>query len=286
MPRWYYRKQQKECGPVRFRDLTQLVRDGALSAADLVRPENHAEWQRADTVIGLFYMSRRSPDDLAELDRQAAAAAAPAVEMEPAPPPVETRPNWMLRLLGRSGRGSAAQRQRPVAGAALPGEPAGAAAFDADAATAELSQAPFAAAGPSGPAAPSAEWTGAVDAALAAMHARDAGEKPGRFGRWFGRVMKPLRKLGTRRAVLGVGFRLACAVLLANFVADKVDQWSDQQALRFPEYRQPTAAEAKRAFPLLGECGSFEYTMMQVNLMLAAGLVAYAAAGWLERRAE
>ena len=50
----------EEAGPIAFQDLADLVRSGEVTASDLVRPDWNAEWQRADRVVGLFYMARNS----------------------------------------------------------------------------------------------------------------------------------------------------------------------------------------------------------------------------------
>ncbi|MBC8117599.1 MAG: DUF4339 domain-containing protein, partial [Candidatus Saccharimonas sp.] len=58
---WYWRAEEMTCGPVSFQELVGMVRDRALDEDDLVRPDYTQEWQTTDTVVGLFYMARRTP---------------------------------------------------------------------------------------------------------------------------------------------------------------------------------------------------------------------------------
>ena len=76
---WYYRSGEEEVGPVTFRELIERVRTGKLVDADLVRPTWNPAWQRAETVVGLFHMARRSAEELAALD----APAVPPVGIPP-----------------------------------------------------------------------------------------------------------------------------------------------------------------------------------------------------------
>lgn len=61
---WYYRQDDQELGPHTFRDLVEMVREEQISPETLVRPHYLDEWQRADSVVGLFYMARRDPATL------------------------------------------------------------------------------------------------------------------------------------------------------------------------------------------------------------------------------
>jgi hypothetical protein len=47
------------CGPCSFEDLVVLVRDGVLSADDLVKPSSDDRWIPAATIYGLFHMAGR-----------------------------------------------------------------------------------------------------------------------------------------------------------------------------------------------------------------------------------
>lgn len=61
---WYYKEDDQELGPYAFRDLVEMVREEKLTAEVLVRPHYTNEWQRADSVVGLFHMARRDPATL------------------------------------------------------------------------------------------------------------------------------------------------------------------------------------------------------------------------------
>ena len=65
---WYFQASGQEGGPVAFRELIELVRSGTLTEADLVRSSWKTEWQPANSVVGLFYMAGRSPEELTRLN--------------------------------------------------------------------------------------------------------------------------------------------------------------------------------------------------------------------------
>ncbi|MGV2335445.1 MAG UNVERIFIED_CONTAM: DUF4339 domain-containing protein [Planctomycetaceae bacterium] len=48
MSQWYYQMLGEEFGPVSTESLRQLVEDGMLEAADLVRPADSTQWGRID----------------------------------------------------------------------------------------------------------------------------------------------------------------------------------------------------------------------------------------------
>lgn len=56
---WYYLQNDLELGPIPYSDLIELVHGEIIQEDDLVRPDWQDEWQRADSVVGLFYMARR-----------------------------------------------------------------------------------------------------------------------------------------------------------------------------------------------------------------------------------
>jgi hypothetical protein len=63
---YYLQREGQESGPFGFRDLVEFVREGRLADSDLVRYSWTNEWKRADTLVGLFRMALKSPEDLAE----------------------------------------------------------------------------------------------------------------------------------------------------------------------------------------------------------------------------
>lgn len=54
MSDWYYAIDGKQFGPVSDRELHDLVGDGSLHPSDFVWQEGFVDWQRAETVAGLF----------------------------------------------------------------------------------------------------------------------------------------------------------------------------------------------------------------------------------------
>lgn len=68
---WYYKEDDQELGPYTFRHLVEMVREDKLAAEVLVRPHYTNEWQRADSVVGLFHMARRDPATLPSVNQTA-----------------------------------------------------------------------------------------------------------------------------------------------------------------------------------------------------------------------
>lgn len=58
---WYYKQSDTSLGPVTFRKMVEMVREEQLLPETMVRPHYMDEWQRADSVVGLFHMARRDP---------------------------------------------------------------------------------------------------------------------------------------------------------------------------------------------------------------------------------
>ncbi|MEZ6132667.1 MAG: DUF4339 domain-containing protein [Planctomycetaceae bacterium] len=63
---WYWLEHAEERGPVSFRELALMIRDEQLGDDDLVREASWAEWQKADTVAGLYPTARRLRDESSE----------------------------------------------------------------------------------------------------------------------------------------------------------------------------------------------------------------------------
>ncbi|MEZ6132685.1 MAG: DUF4339 domain-containing protein [Planctomycetaceae bacterium] len=63
---WYWLEHAEERGPVSFRELALMIRDERLSEDNSVREESSAEWQKADTVAGLYPTARRLQDESSE----------------------------------------------------------------------------------------------------------------------------------------------------------------------------------------------------------------------------
>lgn len=82
---WYLRLGEEELGPIPYPELIELVRQGTVGESDLVRREWPGDWQRADSVVGLFYMARREPAaEVRPDDRAIVSEAAQSATDEPA----------------------------------------------------------------------------------------------------------------------------------------------------------------------------------------------------------
>lgn len=235
---WYFQWNGEESGPVTFRELVERVRSGAMLEADLVRPSWIGDWQRADSVVGLFHMARRSADELSWPDeapvtaRDTASFEAPQNDSA-APVEASRRPGWMTRLWTiatfhgtRAGvtraPGSDFIRETSLPLDAAPPAEQTALLFDRDVPmretgdrgagppAIELTAATETPAGDQAPAAPSATapggrlWSQTVSSALAAVDARRSalrdGERPSRISRWFGRSSERLSVSGSSQS--------------------------------------------------------------------------------------
>jgi len=318
---WYYRNGGEERGPVPFRELIDLVRAGTVDEADLVRSSWKLDWQRADSVVGLFHMAGRSAEDLARLG-----AAPPPPEPGPvaagslagsATPEIEElveRPGWMKRLFSLSGVRKSAPAEIPILGP--PAVESAAQAAASDALDSPGSHSPIAALAPElAPCAPSATgsatdaWSSAVGEALDQIDQHAARRRPeaGRWGRLRGRISRFFA--GVRRSAqspwLRPALRIICALVGANLVAFAVENWSRQQSLRSERRsivherqiaagirvrpqagpdrsRTATATSSPRRFPLVGECGRGKYLSLLFGLAVATGAAVYAGGWWLE----
>ncbi len=97
---WHYQTSTDAAGPVSFRTLIELVRDGKLSADDLVREEWNSDWRPAALAVGLFHMAGR--DDLfdqwqAEQERLAKTQEELDDLLESAPDHTD-EPSWQKRF--------------------------------------------------------------------------------------------------------------------------------------------------------------------------------------------
>src|SRR5437879_1320926 len=107
---YYLQREGQDAGPFGFRDLVALARNGELAESDQVRYSWTNEWKRADSLVGLFYMARRTLEPPAEADPLLAPLAADESSVhaeiveEVAISAFDDRPGWMKRLLFVGGR--------------------------------------------------------------------------------------------------------------------------------------------------------------------------------------
>jgi len=307
---WYFQARGAEGGPVAFRELIELVRTGTLTDADLVRSSWKTDWQPAASVVGLFYMAGRSPEEISRLNAAPEPAAA-TIAAEPSNEEAEQdadgaaddRPGWMKRMLEIGDL-----REPAPAGLPVPDRPRAEPSPDVDsspavrqrvtnvkasAAVATRTLAPEFEVYAAVPAAGAGNaWSSAVDSALVAVDARQAGtgEKtsPGRVGRLFNRIGQMIPRSDAAMARLRLGFRVVCAIVCASLVANAVENWSRQEALRFPNYKPRPGQKATRPyyFPIVGRCKRRNYLYLISGLTLATATAAYSVAKWLESRAD
>lgn len=267
--RWRYRLSGREFGPVAFRELVSLVRNGTLRPDDLVRGEWEDDWHPAATVVGLFHMAQRedvweqwqaealqkSADEsgahdeheLAESVSQAGKEnvdqgggdSLPA-DLEGSMPP---QPSWLRRLREvTSRRSAAASARRDVQ------------RLEADARRLER------------------QIQDATSAAVARSERRRA-SRP--FQQWQ-QALSSRFSPNTLRAV----FRLAMALVVANLTAWGILSWSTAQSQRFPD---PQAlAQGVRQFPLWGACQPSEFLFLLLDAIAISGLLGYISARALE----
>ncbi len=96
---WHYRLGERELGPIAYRELIQLVRDGTVREDDLVRAEWPMDWQRADSVVGLFHMARRQESPAAPEHNGVSAEATAADDASPIFPACSSSRSWLPQLL-------------------------------------------------------------------------------------------------------------------------------------------------------------------------------------------
>ena len=317
---YFIQRDGEETGPFGFKELVVFVRDGKLVHSDQVRFSWTHDWQRADSLVGLFHMAQKSPEDLSRHDVPPVAPVADEpipvqLDEQVAIPEIQDRPGWVLRLMNIGGFRKTRPAENTLPGPAPGMPPETTAAFQS---TDEAAPSPASRAGgdglassraTSGPAneelpaemaayfkdtsGQSNRWSSAVEDALAAVTARGAGRsarsRSGRLQKMFGGLARfiPLSAMPTgeqRQSLMRNGFRIFCAIVCSNLVVWAVDSWSAQEALRFPSRDAQIAS--LHHFPVVGTCGPGEYLFLMFDLMLVAGAAAWFAAGWLETRAE
>lgn len=307
---WYFQTGAVEGGPVAFRELIELVRSGTLTETDRVRSSWKSEWQPAASVVGLFYMASRSPEEMSRLNATSEPAAA-TIAAEPnnedaekdAAKSADDRPGWMKRLLEIGDTHEPTPAGLPIPGrphteppAEVDARPAvrpGIRKVEASASVATKTLAPefevYAAAPVAGA---GSAWSNAVDSALISVDARQSGtsEKtsPSGVGRLFSRIGQMICRSDAAKARLRIGFRVVCAIVCAALVANAIENWSRQQDLRFPDRKPPPGYKAigRYYFPVVGRCKRRNYLYLISGLTLAIAAGAWFAAGWVESRTD
>ena len=296
---WYFRVGEEELGPVSFRELVELARVGVINEGDRVRSFWKDSPQRADSVAGLFYMSRQArivQPEVVELSPAVIDQLAAVEESDNPTAPV--RPEWLQRLLELQ---SSVQSIRGAGRASTNADESE--SFNAEnlqvtecsSPAEELESQPdwdeqpstnefVATSGQSGD---TAVWAMTMEAALTQVDSRGAGRAVPRRSVWgtCGAIAKTVSDAVRSREFLSFTFRAACLIGVASVVGMWVDQWSIREQMRFPT-GSGQHSEETRMFPLVGKCGSTEYLLLLTNAMLVCGAGAYGIAAFLESRAE
>lgn len=109
---WFCKRETEERGPYTFRELVDMIREEKLTPDTQVRPHYLDEWQRADSIVGLYYMARKDPEsdpvametgsevsaDLADMEDLEAFLGGPD-ESETQAEAQANQPGWLRRLL-------------------------------------------------------------------------------------------------------------------------------------------------------------------------------------------
>ena len=109
---WFCKRDAEEQGPYTFRELVDMIREEKLTPDTQVRPHYLDDWQRADSVVGLYYMARKDPEPdpvATETDSEVSAELADAEDLdtflagsdetEAEADPQAHQPGWLRRLL-------------------------------------------------------------------------------------------------------------------------------------------------------------------------------------------
>ena len=188
---YFIQREDHETGPFDFRELIVFVREGKLVDADRVRSSWTTQWQRADSLVGLFHMAQRAPEQSpppADLPPPLASEPIPAQQDEPvAIPEIFDRPGWVMRLMQVSGFYGKKPAEIPILGpnSITPFEASGEAASQVGSNEPGSSPAPgripnegqpgqIAAFSNLGAPAESSLWSSTVEEAMAAVNARHA----------------------------------------------------------------------------------------------------------------
>lgn len=264
--KWYCKTDDDERGPFSFKDLTQMVRDGLVGEADLIRPDYKPDWQRAETVPGLFYMSKKASVVEAEPVCEASDARdsdffslddMPADELESAnaPPVVPEEKHFSpFRWLQRIRLGPQRPSRQETAGGDLPID---------DSESDELL--------PVGGPDLSSTWTDTVAAALNRMDERAAKSGFNRSPaatdddayaeRWWQKSAGPWEFLFVA---------LSVSLITANAYA----YWWYQTRILLPREEHAKPIEYDK-FPIVGDVTAFEYGILWIDSCLLAGLLIF-----------
>ena len=276
---WRFEYLGEEYGPVAFRELVGMVREGVISEGDRVRASWMIDWQRAEDVVGLFRMARLSPDEL-ERFYSPHLEADKGVTLDP-----EERKEWWDRFEGAraavfEGADSSGKTSTEVpvvnAGANYDEAVAGNEGL-VDEASVELDE--FGEPAGLGGDAPVSGLADAIAAAVETTDGRtdecDRGgwSRVGQSLRWCVRVLGSVDQWGRP------AYRVAFSVAAGWLTWSGLTSWNESEQLRFPS--RDRSAAPTYSLPFLGSCSESEFSLAVVNAVGIASIAAFAAASWL-----
>jgi hypothetical protein len=310
---YYLKRDGHEACPFGFRDLVAMVREGKLANSDLVRFSWTNEWQRADSLVGLWHMSQKTPDALGQVEALPVARAVIESVIQDqlrkiAPiSDVDVRPGWMKRLLFIGSRKKTPAEIPILRPRSLELPPATAECaptadaipifhsglvenvnHSADSTHTEELASEGTASAQSDTEMSRSRWFSTVEAALASATSRRSDRRvklrAGRLQRLIDRLVKLVPGNRCEDSWLRVGYRVACPIVIAAIVAASVENWSEEEGHK--SLRGERQKATMRLFPVLGKCSTGKYVFLMADLVLATGAVTWFAAGWLESHAE
>lgn len=298
---WYLKDGDAESGPIPFRELVERARSETLSPGDLVRPEWNAEWQRADGVVGLFYMAQKSDEELqtldAPLDSPPSTESVLTVETNQ-DAATEQRPGWMLRLLPliRGAKQSDRKAAEPSAASAIKAastENVVSEAANEPASVGVAAESPDLSPGDHAAAVGNQVWSDTLNAALTHADQRSTRNL---------RVSEAVRGslfVRLRRTRFWLGCQLLLAMCCAGFVAERIHRISTDETSRLEQRARVLARQAasrargrlrgetvleteehsirQRYFPVIGQIEPSQYILMLAGISLATVVATYSA---------
>lgn len=253
---WCYKLDGEEYGPVSFKELVKLVRDGEVAVDDPVKADWQNQWQLAAEVVGLFHMAGRQDvlekweaeerelaqlreiEEAAQRDKERSQTEIPHPASEP------DQDGWDLSEL----LPDVAEHHSDVFG------PVSRDQTNIIRETSEISR-------------NESLFTSAMRDADAAIENRSQIPRK----RWFlfnWSTKRPVLRSSGQRARLPLLVQFGIPVLFANLAMAGILYWSRQEQQRFP---RPEGSPVSMNFPLRGECSEFEYQCWLAGTMLLIG---------------
>lgn len=278
--RWYCRVLGEEFGPLTFRQLTRLVREGTVSEEDSVRPDYQKHWQSAESVVGLYYMAFRAPQ-LPEESEADGVSVGPHARLTVPTDRIESDEDdddpAALTLME-----AIAQKRQSALETGGP-RPFSEENVDSDGVGTDGLEDSFLPDEEADLSAPSQLSSAIADAMAQVDEKAQKSVSRQRLVWWICLPVQLISGLGGWQQTARWGYVLTTTAVAANGAAWGLMQWSDHEQLRFPSRSQATALPF---FPGFGRCGETEYWMLFGHTVFFAGLAAFLAARWLVNKAE